>query len=319
VRIKIMPIILTVLMFKASSVLGGDFDLCRFPNQTIPDNALVYAARIYRGAQTNQESARGEGRVGLIRLAVNSPERPLVLILGAYESTVWHIGWTEGTKILAVAASGHLPQTVTGLPKGTPVLTSPFPGEKYICPYFTDAFDQEKSQNLDEFSQLVTGRVPDTRFGQAESGRILMGPLIPADQPVYTAQKLNPADFDLNWPLKSFLVSAVRREQIKPATAFEYIQWVEAKNASAGQEVKTITIPHHLTSETTWSPVWAYLVLDPSFPRALAETWPELRGVDRRFFTFFLPADMDAPPPIIGVKYLLLKDGTCLGTGCGEK
>jgi len=40
-------------------------------------------------------------------VAVNQRGTPVVLMLGAYEPTVWNIGWTQGTQIVAVMASGY--------------------------------------------------------------------------------------------------------------------------------------------------------------------------------------------------------------------
>ena len=37
----------------------------------------------------------------------NQPSAPVVLMLGSYEPTVWNIGWSPGTRILAVLVSGY--------------------------------------------------------------------------------------------------------------------------------------------------------------------------------------------------------------------
>lgn len=316
--IRILTVITAALMLQTSPVQAEEFPLCQFPKFIMPDDALIYAAGNYRGRDSDWELDRGGGRAGIMQVAVNSPDRPVVLLLGAYNPTVWHIGWTEGTRILAVAASGYHTQAVSGLPPETLVLDS-FSTQSRICPYFTDALDPKKSAELDQLSKLLTGRNPDGRFGQTSSGRILAGPPIAGSQPVLTARKLHQADFDLNWPLENFLLTAVRRQQIRPATAREYVEWVTARNATAGQAFENITVPANLTSEAPWNPVWAYLVLDNDFLPALTEALPKLNRGGRRITTFYLSSDTNWAQPLHGAKFLNLKDGTCLGETCGQK
>ncbi len=59
---------------------------------------------------------------GTIKVAVNSPDAPVLLLLLGGRPTLWQVGWTEGTRILAVLADGAASQIVTGLPPEVPVM-----------------------------------------------------------------------------------------------------------------------------------------------------------------------------------------------------
>jgi hypothetical protein len=68
-------------------------------------------------------------------VAVNNGGQPVVLILGAYEPTVWNIGWTTGTRILAVLVSGYHRQALAGLDPKVPTINSSY-DNRGPCGYF---------------------------------------------------------------------------------------------------------------------------------------------------------------------------------------
>lgn len=49
-------------------------------------------------------------------------DRPVALLLGAHEPTIWSLSWTEGSRIAAVYVNGHGHQVLTGIPQGTPAI-----------------------------------------------------------------------------------------------------------------------------------------------------------------------------------------------------
>lgn len=326
---RILAAIAAALLMQAAPASAEDFPLCRFTAFKAPRDALIYAAGGTEARSTRWVLDWDEGQSAkVVEVAVNSPERPVVLLLGSSNPTVWHIGWTEGTKIAAVAASGNYRQIVVGLPENTKILTSsafhgayadPAVSKQYLCPYFTSATAPKETEKVNRLSKLLTGRLPDGLFDPVGSGRLLVGPLIPPGQPVLTQAEVDPADFDLNWALDDFLLTAVRREQIRPATAREYVQWVEAKNLAEGRPDGPIIVPARLTAGTPWEPVWAYRVIDHNFWPALLNTLPKLISGGRRSIIFYLPPGLDAPKPIPGAMFLSLRDGSCLGERCDGK
>ncbi|GGB48922.1 lysozyme inhibitor LprI family protein [Shewanella inventionis] len=97
---------------------------CSFSDVTFPPNLIVYAGGAYSGYKVNVQIDQSGHQTTKFNVAVNSPDAPVALILGAYEPSIWDIKWTEKTKISAVYASGYHRQVVTGLPNNVPVITS---------------------------------------------------------------------------------------------------------------------------------------------------------------------------------------------------
>ncbi|GFM52893.1 hypothetical protein PSCICE_41600 [Pseudomonas cichorii] len=103
-------------------------------------------------------------------IAVNSPEQPVALILGAYEPTVWNIGWSQGTKIVAVYVSGYYRQGVAGLDAKVPVLNSSYEN-KGPCGYFY--VGKEQNTGLNPLSRQLFGQpvklvYPAEKFGKRQ-------------------------------------------------------------------------------------------------------------------------------------------------------
>ncbi|MDR0997105.1 MAG: hypothetical protein LBL69_05535 [Zoogloeaceae bacterium] len=86
----------------------------------LPADTALYVAGAYHGQpagiQIEEKSARA---AGTFTVWVDSPERPVALLLNAYEPSIWHLRWTPGTRIVAVYAMGHHLQIVAGLPSQT--------------------------------------------------------------------------------------------------------------------------------------------------------------------------------------------------------
>ena len=57
-------------------------------------------------------------------MVVNYPDKPVALILGAYDPTAWNISWTPGTKIAAVMVTGHHSAVIAGIDKSTATINS---------------------------------------------------------------------------------------------------------------------------------------------------------------------------------------------------
>ena len=83
-----------------------------------------------------------------IDVAVNYPDKPVALMLGASVPTIWNIGWTAGTNIVAVFASGYNRQRVAGLKIDTPLLISSYEDEG---PCSTSGFSYQKLNLHDSF------------------------------------------------------------------------------------------------------------------------------------------------------------------------
>lgn len=123
---------------------------CKFPNlpEKLPSNTKVYVLGIGGPDKSPElEASIDAGKEGsrLKEVTVNSPSEPAVLLLHGSEPNLWHFSWTEGTKILAVYASGNYTQAVSGLPKDVPVFYNKTTSGDSPCPIFKfDSFTSLK-------------------------------------------------------------------------------------------------------------------------------------------------------------------------------
>ena len=94
--------------------------VCRFDGLQLPPGTKVYAAGGYGGAAQSFQIDQSGHQATRMDVAVNQPSAPVVLMLGSYEPTVWNVGWSPGTRILAVLVSGYHRQVINGLPSSVP-------------------------------------------------------------------------------------------------------------------------------------------------------------------------------------------------------
>jgi hypothetical protein len=80
---------------------------CSLRGLALSDDIVVYAGSAYSGQKT-PHSIDGSGTTaGRFEVIVNSPEKPVALILGAYEPSVWNVAWTPGTQIEGIVLVGY--------------------------------------------------------------------------------------------------------------------------------------------------------------------------------------------------------------------
>lgn len=98
---------------------------CTFVGHGLPDDTIVFAAGGYRGRDVDFQIDQSGNSAARFDVAVHS-DKPVALLLGAYEPTIWWIGWTRGTKIVAVFVTGYHRQVVAGLPRNVPVIVTSY-------------------------------------------------------------------------------------------------------------------------------------------------------------------------------------------------
>lgn len=85
----------------------------------VPENLAVYAIGAEKGKLIDITLSANRNAY-LFDLYVNSPEKPVVLILWAYEGTFWKINISEGTELAGIIVGGFYTQIVTGVAGNTP-------------------------------------------------------------------------------------------------------------------------------------------------------------------------------------------------------
>ncbi len=115
-------------------------DDCEFTGVALPNNARVFAAGAHEGRKLDWQIDNSGNEASQIDISVNMPGENIVLLLGAYNPTIWNVGITSGTKISAVILTGYHRQVLAGLPKNVPTMVSTYDnGGK--CGYFHGGAD----------------------------------------------------------------------------------------------------------------------------------------------------------------------------------
>jgi hypothetical protein len=201
--------------------------VCGFPELKLPAEYSVFAAGAYSGRKISFQIDQSGHEGTRIDVAVNSPDKPVVLMLGAYEPTIWNIGWSKETKILAVLAGGYHRQAVAGLEKDTPLLISSY-DNKGPCGYFYVTPDNLAP--LNPLAKRVFGRPVDMVF-PATNGKVLVGAALPAGAKLVTSGDTTPESFhDKAAPMAgpAGLEDAARKGLLRKASAAEAEAWSDA-------------------------------------------------------------------------------------------
>ncbi|KQT36599.1 hypothetical protein [Methylophilus sp. Leaf414] len=200
---------------------------CGFPALETSSDFAVFAAGAYAGRKLSFQIDQSGHEATQMDVAVNSPNKPVVLMLGAYEPTVWNIGWSKNTQILAVLISGYHRQAVAGLEKNTPQLISSADNHG-PCGYFyvTDS----SLQKLNPMARRVFGKAVNMIF-PAENGRVIIGDALQKDTKLVTSAQISPAAFyvkDAPMAGAAGLEDAVRKGILRKATEEDADLWVDS-------------------------------------------------------------------------------------------
>lgn len=208
--------------------------ICAFTDLKLPEQFAVYAAGAYSGRKISFQIDQSGHEGTQIDVAANSPEKPIVLLLGAYEPTIWNIGWSEKTNILAVYVSGYHRQVVAGLEKTTPVLVSTY-DNRSPCGYFY--VTQDNPGPLNPLSKRIVGRPVDMVF-PAKNGKVVIGDPVSAETRLVTSRHVTPESYhDKSAPIAgpAGLVDAVNKGLLRKATAADAEAWSDAVLQNAPQ------------------------------------------------------------------------------------
>jgi len=243
---------------------------CEFADLQVPDDVLIYAAGAYSGRDLAVQIDQSGHAATQFDIAVNSPSRPVILILGAYEPSIWNIGWSEGTHILAVLATGYHRQVVSGVQQTVPQLISSY-DNRGPCGY--QYIGRNDNTGLNPLARKLFGKPVDLVYPGDESGRILVGEPLVAGTRMLTSAATPPSSYsDPQAPLagKAGLTAAVTKGLIRPATEADAIRWAEEKAAAQPKRDVPPIAGKGLPSPTPPRLRNAYMVLQPfTYPAGL--------------------------------------------------
>lgn len=236
---------------------------CIFPDINLPKNFVVFAAGAYSGKKTDFQIDQSGHPATQFDVAVNYDAKPVVLMLGAYEPTIWNIGWTPNTNIVAVFASGYHRQALAGLKESVPYLISTYDnkgmcGSGHITPENPAAFDA--------LARKLFNRPVETVFPTSNGVVVIGSPIKPNTQLLTSSSKTIESLIDKSAPLAgpAGLKDAVAKGFLRTAVQDDIQAWIDAITA------RNETKPSEIFTKKFNLPSNSYVVLKPfTFPAGL--------------------------------------------------
>lgn len=214
---------------------------CDFSNITLSADLAVYAGGAYSGHKTNYQIDESGHMATVFDVAINSPDVPVALILGAYEPSIWNIKWTQDTKIAAVYAMGYHKQIVAGLASNTPVvLTSSREMPKCQNNFYISAKTLDKINPLS--MHLFNKKVSLVTF--AKNAKLGFGNAFDQKTEFFTnATSTLEKYVDHSSPLagKAGIEQLMARGDIRPYNKKDIEKWVKLKSNQLNEDLPPVS------------------------------------------------------------------------------
>jgi hypothetical protein len=241
-------------------------DACSQFTERLPSDYVLLAGGGYAGRELGFQIDQSGHEATGFDVVVNMPGRTVVLVLGAYEPSIWKISREPRTRIAGVFVTGYHRQAIAGLGAGTPVLNSSYE-EKGACGY--SYFSRDEVEKMDAHVRRVLGRPAQTYF-VASNGQLGLGD---GGMPSSTVQD-GPADFnsfrDEHAPLAGLagLEKLLSDGVLRRAQPSDLLGWKEAQRRSQGLPPMNVAGSQNEASSSL--PFRPYVVQGPmTFPSGL--------------------------------------------------
>jgi hypothetical protein len=195
----------------------------------------VFATGAYTGKVTDFQIDQSGHQATKVDVVVNYPDSPVVLMLGAYEPTIWNIGWSDKTRIVGVFASGYHRQVLAGIPASVPYFISTYDNKAGCGSAYITA---ENPAGFDALSRKLFGRPVETVYPIA-NGTAMMGQMIkPGTRLLTSSANTVESYYDKDAPLAgpAGVKDAVARGLLRPATQEDMQVWIEEMKEKGAKE-----------------------------------------------------------------------------------
>ena len=200
---------------------------CEFPGLRLPADVVVLAAGNYSGRPAGFQIDDSGHEATRMDVFVHRTDKPVVLMLGAYEPAIWTVSRSEGTRLAAVFVSGYHRQAITGLDAAVPVLNSSYDNRGPCGSVYVGSNDNAQ---LNPAAERLFGRKVDLVY-LAKDGRAVVGEPLPQGARWIVANAAAPESFrDPNAPPagQAGIRHLVGEGLLRPATATDADAWQAA-------------------------------------------------------------------------------------------
>ena len=184
----------------------------------------VFAAGAYSGQSSEYQIDNSGHQAHWMDVAVANT-KPVVLILGAYEPSIWRIKWEPNTVIEGVVLTGYHNQKILGLPKSVPVLTTT--SQKNECG--ANYVSSENAGAVNQLSKTILKQNVKSLV-IAKNGQALIGNITAQTPLTMSSDTTLEQIIDKNMPLagKKGIEQAVKKGLLRPALPADLKQWQQA-------------------------------------------------------------------------------------------
>lgn len=198
---------------------------CEFSGLMLPAEYSIFAAGGYSGRKLDTQIDESGHVATQMDVVVNFPSKPVVLMLGSYEPTIWNVRWSKATHIAALLVSGYHRQAVAGIDPAVPVLNTTF-DNKGSCGYFY--VGENDLGGINPMSRRFFGRPVDMVY-LSENGKIVIGDAVQAGIELVTSKATTPESFYDRTALPPGSVGievAVQKGLLRRATEADIDAWI---------------------------------------------------------------------------------------------
>ncbi len=199
---------------------------CSKFKEKLPQQFDIVAVGAYSGRKSNYQIDNSGHQAHLMEIQVQH-HRPVVLILGSYEPSIWNIQWESQTEIVGVVATGHYKQRVLGLPSSIPILETTTKNSQCGYSYVSDQNAAEMNQLSQKIMQRDIQTIVIARNGYATIGNMSTTTALQSSKEK-TLEDIIDKNAALAGP--AGLQDAVAKGLLRPATRADIQAWKTAYN-----------------------------------------------------------------------------------------
>ncbi len=212
----------------------------------LTDDVAVLGVGTYQGVRPSERQLDNTSHgTTIAEVYVEMPDRPVLLVLSAYEPVLWQVDQAPGTDIIGVLISGYHGQALTGLQSQTPSFISSYEVPGDFQPTFVAHGTSPELLEANEIVELLTGRKMESFTDEAIDDIFFVGeagpkvddadrsPIDVWDEP-YDPSTAEPA-----------IARLVEEGLLRPATIEDAQAWLDKHNelyASLDTELKTLSL-----------------------------------------------------------------------------